>query len=48
MEITDNEINEIIAEVDHAGNGKINYREFISATICSKSLADETKLKVIF
>ncbi len=30
------------------GNGKINYSEFISATICVKSFVNDAKLKVIF
>jgi Ca2+-binding EF-hand superfamily protein len=34
IEISDKEIAEIVKEIDYVGNGKINYSEFISATIC--------------
>lgn len=33
VEHTEAEIEAIIKEVDHQGNGKINYTEFLSATV---------------
>ena len=33
MNMSDTEIKEMIAEIDYHGNGKINYSEFLSATI---------------
>lgn len=34
VQISDTEISDLIKEIDYVGNGKINYSEFISATIC--------------
>merc|ERR1719240_1076433 len=42
------EINEIIREVDLHQNGKINYIEFISATLCVEKFMTDEKLKEIF
>ena len=38
----------MIKEVDYHGNGKINYSEFLSATIDLKSFLTQQKLKAIF
>ena len=35
-------------EVDHHGNGKINYSEFLAATISVKDFITEEKLWMIF
>jgi len=33
MTVTNEEIEKIIAEIDYVGNGKINYTEFLAATL---------------
>ena len=33
MHVSDEEIQKIIAEIDYVGNGKINYTEFLAATL---------------
>ena len=38
----------MIKEVDYHGNGKINYSEFLSATIDVRSFLTEQKVKAIF
>ena len=43
-----NEIKQIIANVDYAGNGKINYSEFLAATIELKSVLTYDKLWALF
>ena len=42
------EIDQIIQEVDFQGNKKINYTEFLSATIAVKDILTEEKLRAIF
>jgi len=46
--MSNKEISEMIAEMDYAGNGKINYSEFISATINVKTFLSDTRLRAIF
>jgi Ca2+-binding EF-hand superfamily protein len=46
--MSDSEIEMIINEVDYFGNKKINYTEFIVATIDLEKFLDESKLKAIF
>lgn len=48
MNISDTEIKTMISEVDYHGNGKINYSEFLSATIDVKKFLTESKLRSIF
>jgi len=48
LNMSDNEIKDLISEVDYAGNGKINYSEFLSATIDLHSFLDEQKLLAVF
>ena len=48
MNMSNKEIGEMIAEMDYAGNGKINYSEFISATINVKTFLSDTRLRAIF
>lgn len=48
MNLSGKEIHELINEMDYAGNGKINYSEFISATIDVKSFLNDTRLRAIF
>jgi len=38
--VSDVEIDKIITEIDYVGNGKINYTEFLAATL-SFTLSDE-------
>lgn len=42
------EIQEMIHEVDYHGNGKINYSEFLSATINVRTFMTEQKMQAIF
>jgi len=46
--MSDNEIKDLISEVDYQGNGKINYSEFLSATIDLHKFLDEQKLLAVF
>ena len=48
MNMSDKEIGTLIEEMDYAGNGKINYSEFISATINVKTFLSDTRLRAIF
>ena len=38
----------MISEVDYQGNGKINYSEFLTATIDQAKFLDELKLRAVF
>ena len=38
----------MITEVDYHGNGKINYSEFLSATIDVRTFLTKHKLRAIF
>ena len=44
INIPNEQIEQIINEVDYFGNGKINYTEFLVATLDVKSFLDDTKL----
>jgi Ca2+-binding EF-hand superfamily protein len=46
--LTAEEINSVIKEIDYAGNGKINYSEFLCATIDVKKAISEAKLRSVF
>jgi len=35
IDVSDAELNALIGELDYAGNGKINYSEFLAATVDS-------------
>ena len=39
---------EIISEIDYYGNHKINYTEFLVATLDVKAFLDDSKLKALF
>jgi len=41
-------VEKIIDEVDYFGNKKINYTEFLVATLDVKSFLDDNKLQAIF
>ena len=44
MPITDQEIQQMIQQADYIGNGKINYSEFIAATLDCKEILNEENL----
>lgn len=46
--IPDNEIDRIIDEVDYKGNKKINYSEFLVATLDVKQFLDDNMLQALF
>ena len=46
--MTVDEVNRIIENVDYAGNGKINYSEFLAATIEVKDVLTNEKLYALF
>ena len=48
LNMSNKEIQEMIKEVDYYGNGKINYSEFLSATINVRSFMTEQKMQAIF
>ena len=48
VEISREEIKEMIAEIDYQGNGKINYSEFLAATVDLATFMSEAKLTAIF
>jgi len=48
LNIPDSEIDQIISEVDYFGNKKINYTEFLVATLDVKQFLDDNKLKAMF
>ena len=41
-------VRQIIKQVDYRGNGKINYSEFVAATISVKKVLTNEKLYVLF
>jgi Ca2+-binding EF-hand superfamily protein len=48
LNIPDQQIQDIIDEVDYMGNKKINYTEFLVATMDVKRFLDEEKLNALF
>lgn len=48
VQISKEEINKIVKEVDYSGNEKINYTEFITATIDIQKFVKEGRLRAIF
>ena len=48
LHYTDVDILKFIEEMDYDGNGKINYSEFLAATIDTKKFLTESKLKSVF
>ena len=46
--MTNDEIQNIIKELDFAENDKINYSEFLAATINVKTYMNEERLQAIF
>jgi len=48
MDIPEQKIDEIIDEVDYFGNKKINYTEFLVATLDVKAFLDDSKVQALF
>jgi calcium-dependent protein kinase len=48
FDIPEEEINHIIKEIDYAGNGMVNYSEFLAATISVKSILTHEKIWALF
>jgi len=48
LNMSTQEIRDMISEMDYSGNGKINYSEFISATVDVKVFLNDTRLRAIF
>jgi calcium-dependent protein kinase len=48
LNITSDELKKMIAELDCYGNGKINYTEFLSATVDTSIFLNEAKQKSVF
>lgn len=48
MNLSGKEIGDMIQEMDYAGNGKINYSEFLAATLDVKTFLNDTRLRAIF
>jgi Ca2+-binding EF-hand superfamily protein len=46
--MTDKEISDLIKNLDYQANGKINYSEFLSATIDLDEFLTEQKLLAVF
>ena len=48
MNMSDNEVREIISQMDYHNNQKINYTEFLAATLDVKNFLTDSKLKALF
>ncbi len=48
MNVEADEIHEIMTQIDYQGNGKINYSEFLAATISVRSVLTEKILWTLF
>ena len=48
MNMSQTELQKVINEVDYAANNKINYTEFLAATMDMSSFLDENKLLSVF
>ena len=48
MNVSDAEINEMISQMDYHNNKKINYSEFLAATIDVQNFLTESRLKAVF
>ena len=48
LKYDEDEINSIITEVDYHGNNKINYTEFLAATISVKKILTNERLLAMF
>lgn len=48
LSVTNDQVELIIKEIDYFGNGKINYTEFMTATLDVTTALDNFSLKAIF
>lgn len=48
LKVPAQEIDKIIDEIDYKGNKQINYSEFIAATLTTKKILNDSRLKVLF
>ena len=48
LEISNDEINKMIYEMDYAGNGQINFTEFLAATVDVEQFLTNEKIEAIF
>ena len=48
MNLSGRDIAKVVKEVDHAGNSKINYSEFLAATLATKEILTDAKLMTLF
>ena len=48
MNVSGQEINDIISQMDYHGNKMINYSEFLAATIDIRNFLTESRLKAVF
>ena len=48
MNVNQAQVDKIISEIDYFGNGKINYSEFLAATISMQSILTDEKLWSLF
>lgn len=48
VDIPSKQIEMIIKEIDYAGNGQINYSEFLAATMTTRNLLNENRLLMLF
>ena len=48
MSCSDQEVSEMFEELDYQGNGKINYSEFLMATMDTNTFFRDTKLRCVF
>ena len=48
LQIPKDQVEDIISQVDYFGNNKINYTEFLVATIDTKNFLDDNKLMELF
>ena len=48
MNLSNKEIDKVMKEVDHADNQKINYSEFLAATLAAKEVLTDAKLMTLF
>lgn len=46
--LSKDELKKMIDELDYYGNGEINYSEFLSATVDTKTFLNDAKLKSVF
>jgi calcium-dependent protein kinase len=48
IDIDESEVKELIQELDYAGNGMINYSEFLAATIDTQTFFNDARFRAVF